>query len=86
MHNSGTISCDPKPNKVVQELKVMPQLKKAVIRAVCMQVQVQRLKESRLTIRWDGDQDSVVSEAVYTARHIAPTALLVRVQRSSNDL
>ena len=21
MHNSGTISCDPKPNKVVQELK-----------------------------------------------------------------
>ena len=64
MHNSGTISSDPKPNKVVQELKVMPQLKKAVLLAVCMQVQVQRLKESRLTIRGDGDQDSVVSEEV----------------------
>ena len=60
MHISGTISSDPKPNKVVQELKVIHQLKKAVLRAVCMQVQVQRLKESRLTIRGDGDQDSVV--------------------------
>ena len=30
MHNSGTISSD-KPNKVVQELKVMPQLKKATL-------------------------------------------------------
>ena len=64
MHNSGTSSCGPKPNKVVQELKVMPQLKEAVLRAVCMRVQVQRLKEYRLTIRWEGDQDSVVSEAV----------------------
>ena len=64
MHNSGTISSDPKPNKVVQELKVMPQLKKAVLRAVCMRVQVQRLKESRLTIRGGGDQDSVVSEEI----------------------
>ena len=64
MHNSGTISWGPKPNKVVQELKVMPQLKKAVLRVVCMRDQVQRLKESRLTIRWEGDQDSVVSEAV----------------------
>ena len=27
IRNSGTISSDPKPNKVVQELKVMPQLK-----------------------------------------------------------
>ena len=24
VYNSGTISSDPKPNKVVQELKVMP--------------------------------------------------------------
>ena len=62
MHNSGTISCDPKPNKVVQVLKVMPQLKKALLRAVCMRCHVQRLKESR----WEGDEDSrsVVSEAV----------------------
>ena len=29
MHNSGTISSDPKPNKLVQELKVMSILKKA---------------------------------------------------------
>ena len=64
MHNSGTISSDPKPNKVVQELKLMPQLKKAVLRAVCMRVQVQRLNESRLTIRGDGYHDSVVSEEV----------------------
>ena len=35
-----------------------------VLRAVCMPVQVQRLKESRLTIRGDGDQDFVVSEEV----------------------
>ena len=48
MHNLGTISSDPKPNKVVQELKVMPQLKKAVIRTVSMRVQVERLKESDL--------------------------------------
>ena len=66
MHNSGTISSDPKPNKVVQELKVMPQFKKAVLRAVCMRVQVQRLKESQLTIRGDRNQDSVVSEEVQT--------------------
>ena len=64
MQISGTISSDPKPNKVVQELKVMPILKKAVLRAVCMWVQIQRLKEARLTIREDGDQDSVVSEEV----------------------
>ena len=38
MHNSGTISSDLKPNKVVQELKVMPKLKKAVILAVCMRI------------------------------------------------
>ena len=31
MHNWGTISSDPKPKKVVQELNVMPQLKKAVL-------------------------------------------------------
>ena len=66
MHNSGTISSDPKPNRVVQELKVMPQLKKAVIRAFCMRVQVHWLKESRLTIRGDWDHDSVVSEEVKT--------------------
>ena len=66
MQNSGTISSDPKQNKVVQELKVMPQLKKAVLRTVCMRVQVQRLKESQLTIRGDGDPDSVVSEEVKT--------------------
>ena len=60
LHNSRTISSDPKPHKVEQELKVMPQLKKAV----CMRVQVQRLKESQITIRGDGDQDSVVSEEV----------------------
>ena len=64
VHNVGTTSCDPKPNKVVQVLKVMPQLKKAVLRAVCMRVQVQRLKESRITIRWEGNQDFVVSEVV----------------------
>ena len=64
VHNSGTISSDPKPNEVEQELKVMPLLKKAVLRAVCMLVQVQRLKESRLTIRGDGDQESVVFEEV----------------------
>ena len=62
MHNLGTISSDPKPNKVVQELKVMLQLKKAVLRAVCMRVQ--RLNESWLTIRGDAYQDSVVSEEV----------------------
>ena len=64
MPYSGTISSDPKPNKVEKELKVMPQLKKSVLRAVCMRVQVQRLKESRLTIKENGDQDSVVSEEV----------------------
>ena len=37
-------------------------LKKAVLRAVCMRAKVQRLKESRLTIRGDGDQDPVASE------------------------
>ena len=72
MHNSGTISSDPKPNKVEQELKVMAQFKKALLRAVYMRVQVQMLKESRLTIRGDGDKDSVVSEEVYTRLVIKP--------------
>ena len=62
MHNSGAISIDPKPNKEVQAL--MPHLKKALLRAVCMLVQVQRIKESRLTIRGDEDQDYCVSEEV----------------------
>ena len=48
IRNSGTISSDPKPNKEVQKLKVMPQLKYIVFRAVCTRVQVKRLKESRL--------------------------------------
>ena len=32
----------------------------------CTRAHVQRLKESRLTIRRDGDQDPVASEEVYT--------------------
>ena len=45
------------------------------------------LKESRLTIRGDVDQDHVDSEEVLDkARHIVPTALLVRVQCFRNDL
>ena len=55
-----------------------------MLRADCMRAQVQRLKESRLTFRGDGDQDHVTSED--KARHIVPTALLVRVQRLRNDL
>ena len=33
-----------------------------MLRAVCTRAQVQRLKESRLTIRGDGDKDPVASE------------------------
>ena len=51
-----------------------------------MRAQVQRLKESRLTIRGDGDKDPVASGGLDKARHIVPTALLVRVQRLRNDL
>ena len=55
--------------------------------AVCTRAQVQRLKESRLTIRGDGDQDSVASGGgLDKALHIVPTVLLVRVQRFRNDL
>ena len=39
-------------------------LKKAALRAVCTRAQVQRLEESRLTIRGEGDQDPVASEEV----------------------
>ena len=35
-----------------------------MLRAVCTRAQVQRLKESRLTIRGDGDQDPVPSPLV----------------------
>ena len=55
-----------------------------MLRAVCTQAQVQRLKESRLKFRGDGDQDPVASED--KARHIVPTDLLVRVQRLKNYL
>ena len=40
------------------------------------------MRESRLTITGDGDQDPVA----YKARHIVPTALLVRVQCLRNNL
>ena len=48
-----------------------------------MQAQIQRLKESCLTIRGDGDQDPVANEVVYT---IVRSALFVRVQRLRNGL
>ena len=56
--------------------------KLAVLRAVCTRAQVQRMRESRLTITGDGDQDHVA----YKVRHIVPTALLVRVQCLRNSL
>ena len=40
------------------------------------------MRESRLTITGDGDQDPVA----YKARHIVKTALLVRVQCLRNNL
>ena len=59
-----------------------------MLREVCTRAQVQRLNESRLTIRGNGDQDPVASEEVKTkpVRHIVPTVLVVRVQRLRNDL
>ena len=60
-----------------------------MLRAVCTGAQVQRLKESRLIIRRDGDLDPVSSEEVKERPVIyivVPTALLVRVQRLRNDL
>ena len=53
----------------------------AVLRAVCTRAQVKRMRESRLTITGDGDQDPVA----YKARDIVPTALLVREQCLRND-
>ena len=41
-----------------------------MLRAVCTRAQVQRLKESRLTIRGDGDQDPVASEEVTELRWV----------------
>ena len=55
-----------------------------MLRGVCIGAQVKRLKESRLSFRGDGDQDPVTCED--KARHIVPTALVVRVQRLRDDL
>ena len=51
-----------------------------MIRAVCTRAQVEGLKESRLTIGGDGDQDPVasLSGGLNKARHIVRTALLVQ--------
>ena len=54
--------------KVYQNILGHP-LKKAVLCAICMRAQVQRLKESRLIIRGDGDQDTVASEEA-KKRHV----------------
>ena len=40
--------------------------KEAGLRAVCTRAQVKRLKESRLTIRGNGDQNHIASEDVKT--------------------
>ena len=67
-----------------------------MLSTVCTRAQVQRLEESRLTIRAAGDQDRVAYEEVYRslfildkARHLVPivlSVLLDRVQRLRNDL
>ena len=66
---------------VYQNIKGHP-LKYGMLRAVGTRVQVQRLKESRLTIRGDGDQAFFNSDE----SHIVPTTVLVRVQRLRDDL
>ena len=58
-------------------------------RAVCTRAPVRKPKESQLTIRGDWDQDPAAlmrCRRLDKARGIVPTAFLVKVQRSRNDL
>ena len=49
-------------NIKVYQKYLVTSIKVGCASAVCTRAQVQRLKESRLTIRGDGDQDLVASE------------------------
>ena len=51
-------------NIIVYQKYPVTSIKVGLLRAVCTRAQVQRLKESRLIIRGDGDQDPVASEEV----------------------
>ena len=55
-----------KSNIIVYQKYLGTPIKVAMLRAIGTRAQVQRLKETRLTIRGDEDQDPVASEEVKT--------------------
>ena len=51
---------------IVYQKYLVTSIKAGCAHAVCTRAHVQRLKESKLTIRRDGDEDPVASEEVQT--------------------